>query len=253
MITSQEFLASLSPMAQKLMTIYQFKESKPLRLTITANEDKPCFMVFDNPDCYPVYINPEALGKKAEMYFIHQFCHCVQMDSDFPYVKEKDRNDTEAAQLAMALNSLVLDRYVHSIFKSNGYPLDIDALDKRYTELYCRIRYWNENNTDLKTLDKKYLEYIYATQIASIYFDLDTKKARGLQKLAAPVSKEIKQYAGMCISIIKSYAYNTNIGCHYIFEKLVEDLKLSDILYVEHQELFPDDKSENPSLTNTNE
>ena len=44
-MTGQEFLASLSPIAQRIMSIYKFKEEKPIALHITDNVEKPCFIL----------------------------------------------------------------------------------------------------------------------------------------------------------------------------------------------------------------
>ena len=43
-------------------------------------------------------------------------------------------------------------------------------------------------------------------------------------------------YAGMFINIIKAYSYDTHIGCHYIFDHLLDELKLTDVLEIDHRE-----------------
>lgn len=235
-MTSQEFIATLSPVAQRLMSIYQFKKEKPIALHITEDKERPCFMVFDDPSCYPIYINPDALGPNAESAFIKQFCHCVQMEEKFPFVTSLIPEDKESAELASAVNSIVLSMYANHVLKSNGYPKDEKALEALYTELHFRFRYFTENKLPITSFDKKYAEYIYAAQIARIYFEYDTKKARALQKEVAVFSKETKMYAGMFINIINAYSHDTPIGCHYIFDHLVEQLKLTDVLTINHRE-----------------
>ena len=231
-MTSQEFIAKLSPTAHQMMTLYQFKETKPLVLHITNNEENPCYMVYDNPDCYPVYINVDYLGAAAEEKFMHQFCHCVQIEEHFPSVKCVDENDKDAKELAAAMNSIVLDMYVNAVMRRYGYVKNESEMLKKYTELTYRFRYFKENNIDVSKLGNKYSEYLYGLSIASVYFDCDTKKARELQKNANQTSPKIRQYAGTFINVIKAYSYETAIGCHYIFDHLLEDLKLNDVLYV---------------------
>lgn len=240
-MTGQEFIANLSPSAHRIMSIYQFKEEKPIVLHITDNKENPCFMVNNDPNCYPLYINPEALGPMAEKQFIHEFCHCVQIEEKFPYVFSNTPDDPQTVELAQAINSLVLDMYVNHVLKDNGYPKDMNELNSLYTELHFRFRYFAENNMPITSCDKKFAEYIYATQIAKIYMELDSKSARTLQKEVAVFSKETKVYAGIFINIIKAYPYDTHIGCHYIFDHLLEQLKLTDILTINHREEESDD------------
>lgn len=250
-MTSIEFLAALSPVAQNMMSIYQFKEEKPIELHITDNKERPCFMVYDNPDCYPVYLNPDVLGVQSERQFMHQFCHCVQIEEKFPFVKSKTPEDKETVELAEAVNSIVLDMYANHVLKSNGYPKDEKALEALYTELHFRFRYFTENKMPITAHDKKYAEYIYASQIAKIYFEYETKKARALQKEVAVFSKATKMYAGMFINIIKAYAYDTNIGCHYIFDHLLDELKLTDILEIDHREEEEEEEAATAKETET--
>lgn len=235
-MTSTEFIAGLSPVAHNIMTIYQFKEEKPIALYITENKERPCYMVYDNPDCYPLYIDPEALGPKAEKMFIHQFCHCVQMEEKFPFVRSKTPDDVETVQLAQAINSIVLDMFVNDVLKNHGYPKDEKELEALFTELHFRFRYFTENNLPITHGDKKYAAIIYGAQIARVYFEYDTQKARQLQKEVAVFSKETKRYAGMFINIVKAYAYDTHVGCHYIFDHLIEDMKLTDVIEIDHRE-----------------
>lgn len=235
-MTKTEFLASLSPVAHNIMTIYQFKEEKPIALYITENKERPCFMVYDNPDCYPLYIDPVALGPKAEKMFIHQFCHCVQMEEKFPFVKSKTPEDAQTVQLAQVINSIVLDMFVNDVLKDHGYPKDEKELENLFTELHFRIRYFTENSKPIANDEHKYEEIIYGAQIARVYFEYDTKKARQLQKEVAVISKETKRYAGMFINIIKAYNYDTHVGCHYIFDHLIDDMKLTDVLEIDHRE-----------------
>jgi len=242
-MTSQEFIAKLSPAAHEMMTRYQFKETKPLELHITNNEENPCYMVYDNPDSYPVYINADFLGPAAEVKFMHQFCHCVQMEEHFPTVKCIDDNDNDAKTLAAAINSIVLDMYVNSVMKRYGYVQNKNELLKNYTELTYRFRYFKENHIDVSKLGNKYSEYLYGVSIASVYFDCDTKKARELQKDAMATSANIRQYAGTLINVIKAYDFNSAIGCHYIFDHLLSDLKLTDILYVKPGEGIPTEEA----------
>ena len=84
--------------------------------------------------------------------------------------------------------------------------------------------------------DQIYAEYIYAAQIARVYMELDSKHARALQKEVAAFSKETKLYAGIFINTIKAYPQDTHIGCHYIFDHLVDELKLSDVIEINHRE-----------------
>lgn len=235
-MTGQEFIATLSPVAQRLMSIYQFKKEKPIALHITDNKERPCFMVYNDPNCYPVFINPDALGPKAEVAFMHQFCHCVQMEEKFPFVKSLTPDDKDTVELAEAINSIVLDMYVNHVLKDNGYPKDEKELEELYTELHFRFRYFTENKMPITSYDKKYAEFIYASQIARVYFEYDTKKARALQKEVAAFSKETKAYAGMFINIVKAYSYDTHIGCHYIFDHLLDNMKLKNILTIDHRE-----------------
>lgn len=235
-MTGQEFLASLSPIAQRIMSIYKFKEEKPIALHITDNTEKPCFMVNDNPNCYPLYINPDALGPMAEKMFMHEYCHCIQIEEKFPYLMSKDPDDPLVVQLVHVINSLVLDMFVNHVLTDNGYPKDINALEKLCTELHFRFRYFKENNMKITADDQIYAEYIYAAQIARVYMELDSKHARALQKEVAAFSKETKLYAGIFINTIKAYPYDTHIGCHYIFDHLVDELKLSDVIEINHRE-----------------
>ncbi|SES71075.1 hypothetical protein [[Clostridium] polysaccharolyticum] len=233
-MTGQEFIASLSPVAHRIMSIYQFKEEKPIALHITDNTEKPCFMVNDDPNCYPLYINPDALGPMAEKAFIHQFCHCVQIEEQFPFVRSKTPDDPQTVQLAHAINSLVLDMFVNHVLNDNGYPKDVKKLEALYTELHFRFRYFTEKKLPITADNQVYAEYIYATQIARVYMELDSKRARALQKEVAVFSKETKLYAGIFINTIKAYPYDTHVGCHYIFDHLVDQLKLSDVLEIGH-------------------
>ena len=235
-MTGQEFIASLSPIAHRIMSIYQFKEEKPIALHITDNTEQPCFMVNDDPNCYPLYINPDALGPMAEKMFIHQFCHCVQIEEKFPFVFSKNPDNQQTVQLAHVINSLVLDMFVNHVLTDNGYPKDINALEKLKTDLHFRFRYFKENNMPITADGEIYAEYIYAAQIARVYMELDSKSARSLQKEVAAFSPETKLYANIFINTIKAYPYDTHIGCHYIFDHLVEQLKLDDVLKVNHHE-----------------
>lgn len=235
-MTGQEFIASLSPVAHRIMSIYQFKEEKPIALHITDNVEKPCYMVRNDPTCYPLYINPEALGPMAEKMFMHQFCHCMQIEENFPFLISKTPEDPQTVELAEAINSLVLDMFVNHALRDNGYPMEVDELNRLNQELHFSFRYYTENDKPFVTEQSKYAEYLYATQIARIYFELESKPARTLQKEAAAFNPNIKIYSGMFINIIKAYPYDTHIGCHYIFERLLENLKLTDILEVDHRE-----------------
>lgn len=235
-MTGQEFIASLSPVAHRIMSIYQFKEEKPIALHITDNVEKPCFMVRDDPNCYPLYINPDALGPMAEKMFIHQFFHCMQIEENFPFLKSKTPEDQQTVQLAEAVNSLVLDMFVNHALKDNGYPMDVNELNQLKQELHFRFRYFTENNVPFVTEEARYSEYLYATQIARLYFELDTKSARSLQKEADAFNTNIKAISSAFINIIKAYPYDTHVGCHYIFDHLVDQLGLTDILLVDHRE-----------------
>ncbi len=235
-MTGQEFIASLSPIAHRIMSIYQFKEEKPIALHITDNTERPCFMVHDDPNCYPLYINPDALGPMAEKMFMHQFCHCVQIEENFPFVYSKTPDDPQTVQLAHVINSLVLDMFVNHVLADNGYPKDVNRLEKLKTELHFRFRYFKENSMQITAGGEKFAEYIYAAQIARVYMEADSKSARALQKEVAQFSNKTKLYASIFINVIKAYPYDTHIGCHYIFDHLVDQLELSDYLEINHRE-----------------
>lgn len=246
-MTGQEFIESLSPIAHGIISKYHFKEEKPIALYITDNVENPCYMVNNNPVCYPICINPEALGPMAEKQFIHQFCHCVQLEDQFPYVFSKTPDNPETVELAEAINSLVLDMYVNHVLTDNGYPKDIKQLENLYMELHFRFRYFEEHKMPITSYDKKYAEYIYAAQIAKIYMELDSKRARTLQKEVSVFSQNTKLYAGIFINVIQAYPYDTHVGCHYIFDHLLEQLNLTDILDTDHRmdvetEMAPEDQ-----------
>ena len=228
-MTNQEFIDNLSSQAKHIIFDYDYKNPQrdKINVFITKNRSQLNTSI---PDRYIIEVKQKSNFHQMEYEFLHEFFHCVQIDSGFPYVQA---TSSEYTKLAAAISSVVLDLDVTERLNNVNYFYNQKDLTESINTMKKLILI-SKTDTITNNFIYEINQYIYmCCKIAFIKFLYDKPhEIEQLLNILKINAKDMYKSQSIIYNSIKRIGYNTPQNVYKLFKTLIRELKLEGYIKI---------------------
>ena len=228
-MTNQEFVDSFSPKAKEIISNYQCNSNNKRKIIVYLN-DTVTRVNMDHPDAYIFEIKKEESFYDMEYSFLHEFYHCVQRDSWFPYICQ---TDIKYKKLSSFLSSIVLDCDVYNRLLNFGYKENPNILHSELNNIHDTLFVISKENQFSNYLNDVENQIFYAGKIVLISKFCNDKyninKLIDFTKIYFPII--YKDYK-IIIDALKRFGFSSPKNVRKIFKTVIRELKIDEFVTI---------------------
>lgn len=228
-MTNQDFVDSLSTKAKNIIENYQCNNTIKRKIVVYLN-DTTTRVNMSQPDMYIFEIKKKESFYDMEYSFLHEFYHCVQRDSGFPYTSQ---TNIKYETLSGYISSIVLDCDVYNRLLGDGYKENPNVLCSAINDIQKTFFVISREKQFENYINDIEHQIFYAGKMVLIseFYD-DRNSINNLidfTKINFPII--YKDYI-IFVDAIKRYGFYSPENVHKIFKTIIRELKIEEFVTI---------------------